>query len=92
MHDTAQTRLQQRHEAAFFGMGSKGERFGLGGSQPVAKLSTIWYLRARGKQKYTALLPSGTHRARILEPLILAVIRLALFHGSQRAASFGRNG
>ncbi len=41
-------------------------------AQPVAKPSTIWY-RARGKQKYTALPPSGTHRARILEPLILAV-------------------
>src|SRR5216683_340915 len=33
-----------------------------GGSQPVAKPSTIWY-RARGKQKCTALPRRGTHRA-----------------------------
>jgi hypothetical protein len=62
-----------------------------GGSQPVAKPSTIWY-RAREKQKCTALPRRGTHRAGILEPLILAVIRVALFLESQRPASFGRDG
>ena len=29
------------------GRGSKGERFGLSGSQSVAEPSTIWYPRAR---------------------------------------------
>jgi len=42
IHDTAQKRLQQGPEAAFFGMGSKGERFGVGvGSQSVTKPSTM---------------------------------------------------
>ena len=89
IHDTAQKRLQQKPEAAFFGMGSKGERFGVGWQPTGCETQHDLVSRARGKQKYTALPPSGTHRARILEPLILAVIRVALFLGSQRAASFG---
>ncbi len=49
IHDMAQKRLQQRLEAALFGMGSKGERFGAGW-QPTG-CETQHDLVSRGKQK-----------------------------------------
>jgi hypothetical protein len=73
-------------------MSSMGERFGVGWQPTGCETQHDLVSRAPEKQKYTALPPTGTHRARILEPLILAVIRVALFLGSQRAASFGRDG
>jgi hypothetical protein len=42
--------------------GSKGDRFGLGGSQSVAKSSTIWYSHARANPINSATSERRYHR------------------------------
>jgi hypothetical protein len=92
MHDTAQKRLQQRPEAAVFGMGSKGERFGLGAANRLRNPARSGICARAGNRNIRRF-----RRAVLTEPAFWShssspLSALALFLGSQRAASFGRNG
>jgi hypothetical protein len=50
IHDTAQKRLQQRPEAAFSGMSSMGERFGVGWQPTGCETQHDLVARARGNR------------------------------------------